>query len=206
MTTTLSKPPKKTDRGGKSAPAAGLALPLVQTLFYLGLCLAALESFFYFAHAGESEFVKPDLSVGFKPMEGKEMTQRREGFGSFKYNSFGMQNDEVTLAKPPGVLRIAVLGDSYVEAAQVDRQSNYCSLLASDLSQRLKRKVEVLNFGVENYSIAQDYLRYQELAKKFAPDLVILSCRVEEVVKLLPYPPNVLTAVRPVYFCAADGS
>jgi hypothetical protein len=145
------------------------------------------------------------MTVGYKPMPNKIMTQRREGFGRFKYNSFGMQNDELPLAKPPGVLRIAVLGDSYVESAQVDRQDNYMATLGRALSKKLGQKVEVLNFGVANYSVAQDYLRYQTLARKFAPDLVVLGFRVEEVSKLLPEPTSNIMSVRPVFFPGADG-
>jgi hypothetical protein len=182
------------------------ALYVVQALSYLALCLAGLESVFYLAHVGDSEYLKPDLTMGYKPMEGKQVTQRHEGFGRFVFNQFGMQNDEISVAKPPGVFRIALLGDSYVESLQVDRQANYCSLLAKDLTERLGRRVEVLNFGVANYSIAQDYLRYQNLAKNFAPDLVIQGFRVEEVVKLLPEPTIKLASVRPVLFPGADGN
>ncbi|MBS1989148.1 MAG: SGNH/GDSL hydrolase family protein [Cyanobacteria bacterium SZAS LIN-3] len=176
-----------------------------QALLYLIVSLAALEGVFYIAQVGNTEYIKPDMLVGYKPMEGKEITQRREGFGRFTFNSFGMQNDEVPLAKPAGTLRIAVLGDSYVESIQVDRKKNYCSLLARDLSKKLGRPVQVLNFGVANYSIAQDYLRYQNLARKFSPDLVILGFRVEEVAKLLPEPTNKLMSVRPVFFPKGDG-
>jgi len=175
-------------------------------MLYLIVCLALLEAVFYIAQVGNTEYIKPDMLVGYKPMEGKEITQRREGFAHLKFNSFGMQNDEITLAKPPGTLRIAVLGDSYVESIQVDRQKNYCNLLAADLSKKLHRPVQVLNFGVANYSIAQDFLRYQNLARKFSPDLVILGFRVEEVAKLLPEPTNKLMSVRPVFFPKADGS
>jgi len=202
MTATLSKPIISQESGSKKLSPA---LYMVQTALYLTFCLAALESVFYLAHVGDSEYIKPDLSVGYKPMEGKTMTQRREGFGTFTFNSFGMQNDQLPLNKEPGTLRIAVLGDSYVESIQVDRKANYCSLLAADLSKKLNKKVEVLNFGVANYSIAQDYLRYQNLARKFAPDLVILGFRVEEVVKLLPEPTNKLMSVRPVFFPGKDG-
>ncbi len=89
---------------------------LLQALAYALICLLSLEVIFALAHVGESEYIKPDLIMGYKPMEGKEMTQRREGFARLKINSFGMQNDEITLAKPTDVLRIAVLGDSYVES------------------------------------------------------------------------------------------
>ena len=177
-----------------------------QALLYTALCLGALEAVFCLAQVGNTEYIKPDMLVGYKPMEGKEITQRREGFAHLRFNSFGMQNDEVPLLKPPGTLRIAVLGDSYVESIQVDRSQNYCSLLAKELSQKLHRPVQVLNFGVANYSIAQDYLRYQNLARQFKPDLVILGFRVEEVAKLLPEPTKKLMSVRPVFFPKADGS
>jgi hypothetical protein len=179
--------------------------PVVQGAVYLVACLALLELAFFLAGVGENEYVEPDITVGYKPMANKIMTQKREGYGRFKYNSLGMQNDEVPLVKPPGVLRIAVLGDSYVESAQVARQDNYMNILARTLSQKLGRKVEILNFGVANYSVAQDYLRYQSLARKFAPDLVILGFRVEEISKLLPEPTTNIMSVRPVFFPGPDG-
>lgn len=204
MTAALTRAQTKKTAGDKK-PAIAIIPHVVQAAFYLVFCLALLELVFCLANVGENEYVEPDLTVGYKPMANKIMTQRREGFGRFQYNSLGMQNDELPLAKAPGVLRIAVLGDSYVESAQVHREHNYMSTLAGALSKRLGQKVEVLNFGVANYSVAQDYLRYQGLARKFAPDLVILGFRVEEVSKLLPEPTTNIMSVRPVFFPGADG-
>ncbi|MBS1989146.1 MAG: hypothetical protein JSS83_01440 [Cyanobacteria bacterium SZAS LIN-3] len=188
-------PEASAQRRGKRALAA-----LVQALAYLAFCLLALEGFFYLAAVGDGEHVMPDIKVGYKIFPNKRITQRNEGFGCFKLNSFGMQNDEITVAKPAGVYRIAVFGDSYVEALQVPREANYPSLLARDLSAKLGREVQVLNFGVSNYSVAQDYLRYQTLAKQFKPDMVIQVFRVEEIGKLLPMETQSLLFVRPVLF------
>ena len=147
---------------------------LGQALCYLLVCIAVMEASFYLACVGDGEHVYPDLKVGYKIFAGKRITQRNEGFGCFKLNSFGMQNDETTIAKPAGTYRIAVFGDSYVEALQVPRQANYLNEVGETLSKRLGRPVEVLNFGVSNYSVAQDYLRYQTLAKQFKPDMVFV--------------------------------
>lgn len=178
----------------------------VQIIPYSIICLCLLEAIFYFARVGESDHLMPDSKLGFKPFADKRVTQRNEGFGSFHFNSFGMQNDEVTLSKPANTMRIAIFGDSYVESLQVQREQNYCSLLAEKLSSKLGKPVQVLNFGVANYSLAQDYLRYQTLAKSFEPDLVIVAYRVGETEKVLPDNRPSLAFVRPMLFPKEDGT
>jgi len=177
-----------------------------QFLLYAVACVLLVESVFYFARVGESDHLMPDLKLGFKPFANKRITQRSEGFGSFTFNSFGMQNNEIAQSKPAGTMRIGVFGDSYVESLQVPRELNYCSLLAKNLSKKLGKPVEVLNFGVSNYSIAQDYLRYQGLGKSFQPDLVIVAYRVGETEKVLPDNRPSLAFVRPMLFPQEDGT
>ncbi len=177
-----------------------------QFLFFSVASLLLVECIFYFARVGESDHLMPDLKLGFKPFANKRITQRSEGFGSFLFNSFGMQNNEIAPSKPVGTMRVAVFGDSYVESLQVPREQNYCSLLALALTEKLGRPVEVLNFGVSNYSIAQDYLRYQNLAKSFHPDLVIVAYRVGETEKVLPDNRPSLAFVRPMLLPLENGT
>ena len=191
--------------GRKQAPALRIAFLVWQTALYLTLAVFLLEAFFYFARVGDSEHTRPDRKVGYKLFANKRITQRKEGFGCFKLNSFGMQNDEVPVAKAPGVFRVAVFGDSYVEALHVPRKSNFLSVIEERLRKETGRPVEVLNFGVSNYSVAQDYLRYQTLGRPFKPDLVIQTFRVEEIGKLLPVNTTNLLFIRPVYFADYDG-
>lgn len=210
----IETPPKQSDRArglaqasdGIEAKSVGKSFALMQGLLYLGLSIVLLEAFFYFAQVGDSEHCMPDRKVGYKPFAGKRITQRQEGFGSYKLNSFGMQNDEITIAKPAGTYRIAVFGDSCVESIQVAREKNYVSQLADRLSRALGKPVQALNFGVSNYSVAQDYLRYQTLAKQFKPDLVIQVYRVDEISKLLPTPCDSMLFVKPVFFPNPDGT
>ncbi|NJK42380.1 MAG: hypothetical protein HC937_01065 [Aquincola sp.] len=75
-----------------------------------------------------------------------------------------------------GVYRIAVLGDSYIEALQVELDQTF----TAHLERRLQdcgafggRRVEVLNFGVSSYGTAQQLLTLREHASRYAPDLVI---------------------------------
>lgn len=180
---------------------------LWQLIVYSMLIVFTLESFFYFAQVGDSEHIQPDKTVGFKPFAGKRITQRKEGFGCFALNSFGMQDDEISVVKSPGVYRVAVFGDSYVEALHVPREKNFVKVLEKQLAERIPgKKIEVLNFGVSNYSVGQDYLRYQTVARKFKPDLVVQTFRVEEISKLLPQATTCLLFVRPVYFADYQGN
>ncbi|NUM53881.1 MAG: hypothetical protein HUU46_09585 [Candidatus Hydrogenedentes bacterium] len=87
-------------------------------------------------------------------------------------NSRGLRDDEHAYEKPEGVYRIAILGDSYMEAYQVD--------MADALPGRLERafaprNVEVINFGVRGYGTAQEYLTLTEEALRYSPDLALLA-------------------------------
>lgn len=174
-----------------------------QTLNFVGtaiLCVAALETIFYLAKAGESDHLMVDSYDGFKPIPNKRITYRKEGYSSVTYNSFGLQNDEITEGKQAGTYRVAVFGDSCVESLQVPREENYCSVLAKSLREKLQKPVEVMNFGVGNYSVAQDFIRYKTLARRFSPDLVILAYRVRETDKMLPDSTMNMVYNRPVFF------
>lgn len=83
-------------------------------------------------------------------------------------NAHGMRQAEVSLAKPAGLRRIAVLGDSFVwgiGVADADRTTE-------QLAQRLDG-VEVLNFGVSGYGPLQHLLSLDRVLA-FAPDLVVV--------------------------------
>ena len=63
-------------------------------------------------------------------------------------NSFGQRDVERTLAKPPGVTRVLVLGASVVEGVGIRDLSD---TITQRLENRLGPGTEVLNFGVSAY-------------------------------------------------------
>lgn len=77
--------------------------------------------------------------------------------------------------KRAGIIRIAVLGDSFVFGFGVQDTESFPALL--ELS-GLRR--EVLNLGVPGYGIDQIYLSYQEIAKKYHPDVVLIGIFPED--------------------------
>lgn len=123
-------------------------------------------------------FTAPDELLGRVLRPYAEGWYTQEGRSYVRMNSHGMRDVEHAVAKPPGTYRIAILGDSYAEARELDIEKSYWGQLGGLLEScpdLAGRKIEVLNFGAVGYGTAQEYLQYRERVWKFAPDLVVLS-------------------------------
>lgn len=187
------------------AAKPGKLKQLLQCVLVVLLMIPLLELVFWIGGVGEQEFLRRDDVVGYVPVGGKQMTWRKEGFAHIKLNSFGMNDVERSKAKPPGVFRIAVIGDSNVESLQVERKDNFCTLLEQRLSSESNKKVEVLNFGVSSYNLGQMLLRLKTLALDFAPDMVLFVVRQDATHHLPPNPAGGFFYARPSFFIDSQG-
>ena len=97
------------------------------------------------------------------------------------FNSDGFRDDEFKVEKDVDVFRIAVLGDSFEEALQVELADTWQKVLMRKLEGDLKRKVEVYNFGVSGYGTDQEWLTLKEKVWKYKPDLVILAFTANDI-------------------------
>ncbi len=123
-------------------------------------------------------FDRPDPVFGSALIEGSEGWQQREGRAYIRVNSRGFRDHERSTAKPPGTLRIAVLGDSFTEARQVAFEATFCSVIEQELQRRRwagGRTIEVLNFGVSGYGTTQQLLTLQHRVWTYDPDIVLLA-------------------------------
>ncbi len=104
--------------------------------------------------------------------------QTKEGRVFVRTNAQGFRDRPWTAAKAAGTFRIAVLGDSYAEAVQVEREEAFWAVLERELTDCLPaayRRVEVLNFGVSGYGTGQELLMLRHKVWDFDPDLVLLA-------------------------------
>jgi hypothetical protein len=93
---------------------------------------------------------------------------------AIQFNEHGMRDSRaISLAKSPSTLRIAVLGDSFVEALQVAEQEGVCSRLEWQFREQLGAPVEVLNFGCSGFSSITEYCLLSNCVTRFAPDMVV---------------------------------
>jgi lysophospholipase L1-like esterase len=74
------------------------------------------------------------------------------------------------IAKRPGVERVAIIGDSFVEAFQVPSSSS----LAEKLGRRLGAGAEVFRFGIAGAPFSQYLWMFEHEVARYAPDLVVV--------------------------------
>ena len=153
---------------------ASLGLALFGVLFALTFGEVALRV---------SGFAGPDLYNydywrGWGLRAGAAGWQRSEGDAIVSVNRYGFRGPAVTPEKPAGVYRIAVLGDSFTEAQQVNYHQSFSAVMQRRLGECPAmdgRKVQVLDFGVDGYGTAQEYLTLKHFVWKFSPDAVVLA-------------------------------
>jgi hypothetical protein len=155
--------------------AAKFAVVATSVLVGLLICEIALRVVGYTYPV----FYEPDQQRGYRLRPGMEGIYRKEGRAFVRINSEGLRDREHQKQKPPGVFRIAVVGDSYAEALQVEQQEAFWSVmerrLAGLCAPSAGLSVEVVNFGVSGYGTAQELITLREQVWAYSPDMVLLA-------------------------------
>ena len=110
-----------------------------------------------------------DPAIGFRLRPGMSGTWTVENPGHFAFNSFGFRDVEWTAARRRPH-RVAVLGDSFAEALQVDLDQTFPKLVEAGLPD-----TEVMNFGISGQGQVEELLTYRTYVRPFRPDLVVLA-------------------------------
>jgi hypothetical protein len=126
-------------------------------------------------------FAPPKTINEFDPLLGwskmKEATVKRstpEFKITFETNAEGLRDDpELRPAKPAGVFRVMLLGDSFVLGYTVDRKDLFVDQLEGWWKSE-ERRIEVVNGGTEGYSTDQQALWFREHGAAYAPDVVVI--------------------------------
>jgi SGNH hydrolase-like domain, acetyltransferase AlgX len=90
-------------------------------------------------------------------------------------NSLGLRGPERPFDKPPGTHRILMLGDSFVEAAQVSERDGVASRLEAALNATQTGRYEVLNAGVGGWGTGQQSIYLEAEGHRYQPDLVLVA-------------------------------
>lgn len=153
---------------------AGAVLAGVGILF----ALAMLEMGVRWLHLVPDRFWEPDPLLGARLIAGHRgwWTQEdREFLVPVQINRQGLRDVERDYAKPEGVFRILVLGDSFVEAMHVPLAATFARLLEQQLNVLGAARIEVVSAGVSGYGTASELLYLQREGKRYQPDLVLLA-------------------------------
>jgi hypothetical protein len=91
-------------------------------------------------------------------------------------NNQGFQDRDREIARSPGTLRIAFIGSSQVQSPQVRPDQAFTGILEQELNKiggLQWRNVEVFNFGVGGYGLAQHWITLHEEIWQYHPQIVV---------------------------------
>jgi hypothetical protein len=105
-----------------------------------------------------------------------------------EFNGKGYRGPEVAYEKPSDVYRIMIIGDSFVEAIQVNYEDTFYARLIQMLATQNtnKRRFEIIPMGRMGWGTLQEYLYYQVEGYKYQPDLVIDMFYINDVADNFP--------------------
>jgi hypothetical protein len=162
-----------------------IAASVFLVFFGVSLGFIVAEAAVRLLRLGKPEFYTYSATRGWKLWAGASGWQTDEGHAFVHINRWGYRGPEWPRAKPAGTLRIAVLGDSFIEAQQVPEQATACDWIQQTLTRMLPsfargryrglQRVEVMNFGVDGYGTAQEFFTLAEDVWQFSPDVVVLA-------------------------------
>lgn len=121
-------------------------------------------------YAGSVQLLVPEETNGYELASSFRL---RSGIYAISTNRYGLRGPEISMRKPPGTTRIAILGGSSVFGYLVSDSET----AARRLEQHLRvagAEVEVLNAGVPGYNLFQTTHRFRNLISRFEVDLVVL--------------------------------
>ncbi|HUG67339.1 MAG TPA: SGNH/GDSL hydrolase family protein [Pirellulaceae bacterium] len=151
-------------------------LLLVAFGFALGLLLA--EVVLRLAGIAPPSPYQPDRVLGSRLKPHFAGWNVKEGKVFFRTNSAGFRDREHAKKKPNDTIRIAILGDSYCEAVQVELDETFwavCERKLNECELSTGKKIEVLNSGVSGYGTAQELLMLRHHLWDYDPDIIVLA-------------------------------
>ncbi len=120
---------------------------------------------------------------GFSHRPGAKGWWNQEGRGWVSINKAGFRDSNHAALPTKGVLRLAVLGDSFSEAFQVNQEQTWWAQLQKQVMNKpgctlisnYPKGLEVMNFGVGAYGTGQQLLTWRSDARHNKANLVILA-------------------------------
>ena len=97
-------------------------------------------------------------------------------------NSMGFRGPEYEIKKPMNVYRIVTIGDSLTQALCVPNYKEvFTAIVEAKLNSKVKKPVQVMNFGVSGYNTQQEVETLKVKALRFQPDLVVVAYCLNDI-------------------------
>src|SRR5262245_24737347 len=126
-------------------------------------------------------YLQPDRALGWKQVPNLHWTWTGFHWYAADFsvdvttNASGFRDIDRKPEKSEGVSRVALIGDSLIEAVQVPFEKTGGHLLEKKLNVGEQcQRWEVLNFGISNYGIGQFLLVWENHVFRYQPDYVFV--------------------------------
>ena len=148
---------------------------LILLVFTLIICLIILEIFIRLFFPVNDTIWLGDKIIGHIHMPDKQGVRYGEEYKTkLNFNDRGFHDIDHKIENPKSKTRIVFLGDSFVDALEVDFNESFVQQYQKRLDNYYPEKYEVFNFGLYYFSTAQEYLLYKNYVKGFSPNEVYL--------------------------------
>jgi len=158
-----------------SAKIRGMFFNVLLLIMVLIISLSFLEfGWRFFINSGGIKRVWHPELVLVNPPNAQWTIRSTEFTTHMRSNSIGYRGPEMPKEKKrTDELRVLFLGDSFLEAAQVEEQERFSDLVETQLREQLGQSVTVRALGVAKYDPATELLVYRNLGRLFHSDIVI---------------------------------
>jgi hypothetical protein len=205
---------------GRTAPSRRVVwlARLVMVLVTVGLVLGVLELTLRLfgpilpGNYTSGPYLERHPIYGFFHVRGYDgWMKSSEYFARLHINQLGLRDPRDRYEKPPSTFRILLLGDSFMEAAQVDQRETTAAVLESRLrAARPDLNVEVINAGVAGWGTGIEGLYLDNEGYRFEPDLVLVEFFIgndlhDNYYKLQLAGDDLDLAVKPYFGLGKDG-
>lgn len=149
---------------------------LALAIFVFALCICGLEITLRLIGYGNLEIYSPDSQL-FWRLKPDQNCFTKVDRKPVRINQHGTRGDEFTTDKPSDTIRILSLGDSRTFGWGLEDSETYSARLQQLFQNEFeeRKKVEVINAGVNAWSFMQMYVYLREHGIRFSPDIVILA-------------------------------
>ena len=149
----------------------GLLLPLLLAEAALRVAGALLPGDYQ-----TTSFLEAHPEFGRRNKPGAGWKKTSEFTSWIEVNSKGLRGAEVDYAKPPGEVRVLVLGDSFTFAEQVNQHETFTQRLEDRLNaDGGGRSYRVLNAGSNGWATANELVFLAKEGVRYQPDVVVLA-------------------------------
>ena len=121
----------------------------------------------------EPQMGEPDTDTGFALGKNRTALWSRENRAFVSTNSNGLRDREYSKTKKDSSYRVALSGDSIVEALQVENKHVFDNI-AEDKFKKDDQDVEILNFAQSGNGPLRQLTRLEKFAAPYSPDMIVM--------------------------------